>query len=194
VGGIGVGVFLNGLGVPGLSEVLLPLGGLAVSRGQIGLASLLAMALVAQTLGTTLAYFIAKYGGVALVERYGKYVLISSHELKAVDRAFEKYGQWLVFFGAFTPGIQGYIGYVAGLAEMNLARFVASVIFGKLVWIGALVYLGSILGDHIDLIDRSVKQIGVVVLAATIIMVIWYVRKHRSNKADKGAKIEDTRD
>jgi membrane protein DedA with SNARE-associated domain len=179
VAGIGGGVLLNGLGVPGISEVLLPLGGVAVQQGRMDFWLLFAVAMVCQLVGVGLAYAIARYGGLALVERYGKYVLISGRELDAAERAFEKYGSPLVVFGAFTPGIQGFVGYAAGLARMNFTRFLVSVFVGKLVWIGGLLYLGSVLGDHLELIDRSIKQTGVVVLAALIVLGIWYVRRHR---------------
>src|SRR5690242_14771037 len=115
LGGIGLAVFLNGLGVPGLSEVLLPLGGVAVSRGRLGLGPLLAVALVAQMLGLAAAYLLASSGGQVLLERYGRYVLVSGREIRAARRAFERYGQWLVLFGAFIPGVQGFVGYLAGL-------------------------------------------------------------------------------
>lgn len=188
LGGIGLGVFLNGLGVPGLSEVLLPLGGAGVSQGKFDLVGLIAIALVAQLLGLTAAYLIARSGGVTLVERYGKYLFISHRELAASQKAFDKYGDWLVLFGAFIPGIQGFIGYVAGLAELNYVRFIVSAFIGKIIWIGGLVYLGTILGDHIDLIDRVIKQAGVLVLALVIILAIWYVRRNRQRK---GAIVED---
>ncbi len=186
--GIALGVFLNGLGVPGLSEVLLPLGGLAVRRGQLGLPMLFTVAMLAQLAGLTCAYLIARYGGVALVERYGKYVLVSHRELASAQRAFERFGGRLVVFGAFVPGIQGFVGYVAGLARMNYVRFMVSVFLGKLVWIGGLLYLGSVLGGHLDVVDRSIKQIGVVVLATLVLAGFWYVRRHRRNKAAELAR------
>ena len=181
--GIGLGVFLNGLGVPGLSEVLLPLGGVAISQGRLSLPVIFVVAMACQMAGLVLAYVIARYGGIALVERYGKYILISNRELEAANRAFDKYGSWLVLFGAFIPGIQGFVGYIAGLARMNFARFAVSVFVGKLVWVGGLLYLGSVLGDHLDLIDRSIKQIGVVILAALVLNGIWYVRRHHRGGA-----------
>ncbi len=188
VGGIGLGVFLNGLGVPGLSEVLLPLGGAAVSHGRMNLVVLLLVALVSQLVGLSAAYFIAKYGGHALIVKYGKYILVSHRELAAVEKTFEKYGQWLVLFGAFIPGIQGFIGYVAGLAEMNFARFVIAALVGKLVWIGGLVYLGSVLGSHVGAILASMRQVGVLVLAAVLGVGFWYLYTHRQRRRDKGAK------
>jgi membrane protein DedA with SNARE-associated domain len=162
--------------------VLLPLGGLAVKQGQMNLVALLVVAMVAQLAGVTVAYLIARSGGITLVERYGKYVLISTNELNVARRAFEKYGKRIVVVGAFVPGIQGFIGYVAGLAEMKYGHFLLSVFVGKVVWIGGLVYLGTILGTHLDLIDRSMKQIGVVVLASLVLAGIWYLKRHHKNK------------
>jgi membrane protein DedA with SNARE-associated domain len=180
--GISAGVFLNGLSVPGLSEVLLPLGGLAAKQGHLNLWVLVPAVMAAQLLGLSCAYALARFGGLALVERYGKYILVSHHELAAAQRAFERYGGPLVIVGAFVPGIQGVVGYVAGLAQMKYSRFLAAVFVGKLVWIGGLLYLGSIVGDHIDLIDRSIKQIGIVVLIAVVLAGIWYVYRHKRRK------------
>ncbi|MDB5179054.1 MAG: associated Golgi protein-like protein [Patescibacteria group bacterium] len=186
--GIGIGVFLNGLSVPGLSELLLPLGGVAVTQGRMNLVTLLVVAMGMQLLGVTCAYLLARFGGLVLVERYGKYILISHRELEAAQKLFEKYGGWLVVVGAFIPGIQGLVGYVAGIAQMKYLRFLIAVFVGKLVWIGGLVYLGSVLGDHIDLIDRWIKQIGVVVLAAMVLFVIWYVQQHRKRRKGRNAE------
>lgn len=186
--GIAVGVFLNGMGVPGISELLLPLGGLGVSQGKMSLVWLLLVAMGAQLAGVTAAYWLARTGGLELVERYGKYILVSRRELHAAQRAFERYGAQLVLFGAFIPGIQGFIGYVAGVAEMRYRRFLLFVFLGKLVWIGGLVYVGAVLGDNLELIDRSIKQVGVIVLAALVIAGIWYVRRHRRQRA--GEKLE----
>ena len=178
VAGIGVGVFLNGLGVPGFSEVLLPLAGVGVKQGRLDLVTVFVVAMVFQLAGVSIAYAIARYGGVVMVERYGKYILVSHKELKTAQRAFDKHGEWLILFGAFIPGIQGFIGYIGGLAEMNYWRFIASAFVGKLVWVGGLLYLGSVLGNHMDLIDRSIKQIGVIVLLALILFITWYIIRH----------------
>ncbi len=61
------------------------------------------------------------------------------------------------------------------------------MLVGKIVWIGGLVFLGTVLGDHLALIDRGIKQIGVVVLASVIILAVWYIRHLRR----KGPEVEN---
>jgi membrane protein DedA with SNARE-associated domain len=173
--GIGVGVFLNGLGVPGLSEVLLPLAGVAVKQGTLNLWAVFVIAMVGQMLGTTAAYIIARGGGLPLIEKYGKYVFINRRELDATEKAFNRYGGRIVILGAFIPGSQGFVGYAAGVAKMGFGWFFTSVFIGKLVWVGGLLYLGMILGDHIDLIDQGIKKAGIVVLALLVVAALWYV-------------------
>lgn len=177
--GVAAGVFLNGLGVPGLGEVLLPLGGLAVREGRLSLAWLLPIALVAQVAGVMAAYAIARFGGVALVERYGRYVLISHRDLQTAHRAAQKYGRPLALVGAFVPGIQGFIGYAAGLAEMDPWQFLLAAAAGKLIWIGGLIALGIVLGNHLALIDNSIKQTGLIVLLGLVALIVGQVIRHR---------------
>jgi membrane protein DedA with SNARE-associated domain len=91
----------------------------------------------------------------------------------------------MVVIGAFTPGIQGFVGYAAGFAQMNYTRFVIAVFFGKLVWVSALLYLGWILGNHLALIDRIIQQFGLAVLVVFVVAGVWYVRRHRRLLADQ---------
>jgi membrane protein DedA with SNARE-associated domain len=181
LGGIAVGVFLNGLGIPGISEVLLPLSGVAVRDGHQSLYTLLPVAMIAQLAGVSLAYAIARYGGIGLIERYGKYILISHKELQSAHRQFNKH-PWLIVVGGCVPGIQGFIGYIGGIADLNYGRFLASVAVGKVIWIGGLVALGYALGNQVDKLDGILSQLGLVVLVLVIIVIIWYLWSHRSHE------------
>jgi membrane protein DedA with SNARE-associated domain len=181
--GVGIGVFLNGMGIPGLSEVLLPLAGVAIRQGSQSFIQVFAVALVAQLTGTCLAYAIARGGGLPLIERYGKYIFISRRELDATERAFNRYGGRIVVIGAFVPGSQGFIGYAAGVARMNFGWFFLSILVGKIIWVAGLLYAGVLVGDHIGLVDKSIKEIGLVVLALLGAALIWYIYNHkRSNR------------
>ena len=172
--GITIGVFLNGLGVPGISEVMLPLSGVAVREGKMSLVPLLIVAMIAQLIGVSLAYLIAKYGGIELVERYGKYILISKKELESANRALTK-RPWMIVVGGFIPGIQGFIGYVGGIADLSYRRFIASVFIGKLIWIGGLVALGYALGSQVARLDSIIRQFGIIILVLVIAAIVWYV-------------------
>jgi membrane protein DedA with SNARE-associated domain len=180
--GIGIGVFFNGLGVPGLSEVLLPLGGVGIRQGHINVIAMFVVVMACQIAGLTLAYWIARVGGLRVIERYGKYIFVSHRDVISAQRAFDKYGIRMIAIGSFVPGVQGFVGYAAGFAQMNYMRFIVAAFVGKLVWVSALMYLGWILGSHLGLLDKFIQQFGIIVLLAVIIAGIWYVRRHRQMK------------
>ena len=192
--GIAIGVFMNGLGVPGLSEVLLPLAGVAARQGRLDLPVLFVVLIACQLAGVSLAYFIARKGGLPLVRRYGKYLMLSTRELDATERAFDRYGGRMIVVGSFTPGVQGYVGYIAGVANMNYGRFLVAAFIGKLVWVSGLLYLGWVLGRHLGLIDRSIEQIGVVVLLALVIGLILYLRKQSQNNTEPASEAKKETD
>ena len=181
---VAVGVFLNGIGVPGLGELLLPLGGAAVRTGHVNVVELYIVALIAQVLGLTVSYWIGRSGGLILVERYGKYIFLNQRELRAAHKAFEKYGSPMVLVGAFVPGPQAFVGYVAGIAQMNFSRFLVSATIGKAIWVGGLMFLGYELANNLSLIDSSIKQIGLVILVVLVATGVWYLIRHRNKKAN----------
>lgn len=177
--GLGIGALANTTGIPIPSEVVLPLGGLAVRTGQTNAALMFVMFVVAQMLGLVISFSLARFGGAGLIEKYGKYFLISRHELHKAERAFEKHGSLLVIVGLCLPAIHGYIGYPAGIARMNIARFLSFALAGVLIWTAALMYIGYMLGSQLEMIDRIFRQFSLVIVALLLGTVIWYIRHRR---------------
>lgn len=177
--GVSVGLFVNCLGIPIPSEIIIPLAGISVRQGHNNLILAIIVTVGAQMLGLYVSYLIGRFGGVELIQRYGKYVFISSHELERAENAFEKYGGRLVFFGLILPGIHGFVGYPAGIAKMAIWRFSITAVFGALIWSGALLAVGYFLGDHLGQIDAIFHKFGVIIVIAIIAAALWYINKQR---------------
>lgn len=177
---IGAAAALNGLGVPGISEVVLPLSGVSIRQGHLPALPLVIVVMLLQMVGLSLAFMIARFGGVELLERYGKYVLITRRELDHAQGVFNRRGTLMIAVGGFVPGLQGFIGYIGGLAEMRFRRFLIAAFAGKLVWNIGLLALGYALADQIGLIEQVLHQIGIaIVLLAIIAGIWWYLRRRR---------------
>jgi membrane protein DedA with SNARE-associated domain len=177
--GVSVGLFINCLGIPISSEIIIPLTGIGVRQGHINLILALAVTIGAQMLGLFASYDIGRFGGLGLISRYGKYVFISQHELERTEKAFEKYGGRLVFFGLILPGIHGFVGYPAGIAKMAIGSFAATALAGAAIWSGALLALGYFLGDHLAEIDAIFRQFGVFIVLAFILVGAYYINIKR---------------
>src|ERR1700693_865759 len=83
--------------IPLPSEVIMPFAGYLVSIGQFSLIGAATAGAIGCHIGSTVAYYIAPYGGRPVLERWGEYVLISRAEIKRADDFFARYGSATVF-------------------------------------------------------------------------------------------------
>ena len=156
---------------------------MGVREGSLHALPLLIIATIAQVVALSITYFIARYGGIELVERYGKYVLIRRHELEKAQAAFTKYGGRIVLIGLCLPAIHGYVGYPAGIGKMKFSRFVIFATIGSAAWTILLGSLGYFLGGHLNAINvilhRFALAIAIIVVA---VVVLWIVRQRRRQR------------
>ena len=167
--------------IPLPSEIIMPFSGYLVSRGELNLWGVGVAGAVGCVLGSLVAYWVGMYGGRPMIERYGKYILLSRHDLDLADRWFAKYGEAIVFVSRLLPAIRTFIAFPAGVARMNLTRFVIYTFAGSLLWCIALAYVGQKLGEKWDK-DPTLKTwfhrfdfvIGIVIVVA----VAWWIWRH----------------
>ena len=103
---------------------------------------------IGNTLGSLVAYAIGAYGGRPFLERYGKYLLIRPHEIELADHFFAKWGSQTVFFSRLLPIVRTFISFPAGVARMDLRKFVVYSTAGAFLWSILLVWAGVQLGDN----------------------------------------------
>ena len=167
--------------IPLPSEIIMPFSGYLVSRGEMNLWGVGVAGAVGCVLGSLVAYWVGMYGGRPLIEKYGRYILLSHHDLDIADRWFAKYGEAIVFVSRLLPAIRTFIAFPAGVARMNLTRFVIYTFAGSLPWCLGLAYIGQKLGEKWNKDDtlkiwfhRFDFVIGIVVLAGAT----WWIWRH----------------
>src|SRR5947208_3554115 len=139
-------------------------------------------------IGSLVAYWAGRYGGRRFIEKYGRYVLISHHDLDLADRWFASYGEVIVFASRLLPVVRTFIAFPAGVARMNLTRFTVYTFLGSLPWCLGLAYVGQILGEQWDK-SEALKSwfhrfdflLGIIILLAAA----WWVWRHlRHSRTD----------
>lgn len=133
-------------------------------------------------LGSILAYWIGAIGGRPLVERYGKWVLMSRHDLDRMTHFFEKYGSITVLIGRLLPVVRTFIAFPAGIARMPQWRFHIYTFVGSWPWCFVLAYAGQKLGKSWNDPNSSFHELfhkfHNVVLVVLIAGVVWFVWSH----------------
>ena len=89
--------------IPLPSEIIMPFAGFLVSSGRFSLFWVATAGALGCNLGSVVAYWIGAKGGRPLVERYGRWVLMSHHDLDRMTEFFNRYGSITVLSPGFCP-------------------------------------------------------------------------------------------
>jgi membrane protein DedA with SNARE-associated domain len=167
--------------IPLPSEIIMPFSGYLVSTGEMTLWGVSIAGAAGCVLGSLVAYAAGMYGGRPFIEKYGRYILLSRHDLDVADRWFAKRGEVIVFVSRLLPAIRTFIAFPAGVARMNLPRFVVYTFAGSLPWCLGLAYAGQKLGEQWDK-DDTLKtwfhRFDFVIGIVGVLAVSWWVWRH----------------
>jgi membrane protein DedA with SNARE-associated domain len=164
--------------IPLPSEIIMPFSGFLVFQGQMSLNGIALAGAIGCVLGSIPAYYLGMLGGRPLVEKYGKWVLISHRDLDWADRAFAKHGEIIIFIGRLLPAVRTFIAFPAGVAKMRMSKFIMYTFVGSLIWCYLLGYAGFVLGEHWDSLKVYFHQFHYGIAGAGLLFVIWYIRRH----------------
>ncbi|KKQ72441.1 MAG: hypothetical protein US94_C0043G0006 [Berkelbacteria bacterium GW2011_GWB1_38_5] len=177
-GGVILLMAIESANIPLPSEIIMPFSGFLVAQGELNLWLVGLAGAIGCVVGSIVSYWLGAYGGRPLIEKYGKYILISHHDLDLADRWFKKHGEATVFVGRLLPVIRTFISFPAGIAKMNFPKFIIYSFLGSFPWTLALAYLGQKLGENWESLRGYFHGVDWVILGLIIIGIIWWVRRH----------------
>ena len=196
-GGV-VGIMaLESANIPIPSEVTMPLSGwlLVQARGGTGLEALLLGGLwggLGCTLGSVASYALGSFGGRALLDRYGKYLMLNAHDLELADRWFARWGEWTAFLSRLLPIVRTFISFPAGVSRARFLPFVAYTFVGSFLWCAGLAYGGFAFGARWEELRAIMRPfdipIGIIILGGMIYYLIHHIR--RGSRSDKAQELE----
>lgn len=174
--------------MPVPSEIVMPFSGYLVVRdGQMSLLGVVLAGSVGCTIGSIGAYIVGFYAGRPLIIRYGKYILLSEKHLVTAEKWFEKWGDKATFIARLLPVIRTVISLPAGIAKMNLRKFVFYSFVGSVPWTLMLAYVGYWLGPEWESIKGVFRELDILVVLAAILVIVWYVYRLRKNNSKREA-------
>jgi membrane protein DedA with SNARE-associated domain len=171
--------------IPLPSEIIMPFAGYLVHTGRFQLLWAATAGALGCNLGSVIAYEIGCYGGRPLIEKYGRYVWLSRHDLDMAERFFDRFGSAAVFFGRLLPVIRTFIALPAGLAKMPRLRFHVYTFLGSWPWCFGLAWVGMKLGEHWESDPRLkhwLHRLDLVIVIAILAAAFLFVRSHWRNR------------
>lgn len=177
-GGVMLLMAIESACIPLPSEIIMPFSGYLVFKGEMTLWGVALAGAIGCVLGSIPAYYLGMYGGRPLVQKYGKWVLISHHDLHIADRWFEKHGEIIIFIGRLLPAVRTFIAFPAGIARMHMGKFILYTFTGSLIWCWLLAYAGMKMGENWESLKVYFHEFHYVIVFAAVVFMIWYIRRH----------------
>src|SRR4030088_2303271 len=186
--GLFVVMFLGTMGAPAGTEFVMPTAGALAAQGHpASIGSPPARVLVgiigtvAEVCGATALYAVGYYGGVPVLERYGKYVGFKHSALEKVHGFYERFGPITVFWCRFIPFVRGVASFPAGISQMQKRYFITYTAIGSAIFCFGLAYLGNAAGNNLQALlphlHKATLAIVIVVLVLIVAAVaVWLVR------------------
>jgi membrane protein DedA with SNARE-associated domain len=179
--------------IPLPSEIIMPLAGwMLIESAGLGIGYIALAAFcggLGNLFGSLIAYWVGAKGGIPLLRRYGKYILITNHDLDLANHWFGKYGDWITFIARFVPAVRTFISLPAGIARMPVWKFSFYAFIGSFIWSAALAYGGYVLGQNWERIREAMRPFDLPIVGAFIILVIVFVwLRLRSRKSSPESK------
>lgn len=180
--GIGFLMFLENIFPPIPSELIMPLAGFTVTQGKLNMQFVILAGTLGSVFGALPWYYLGKLVGETRlrgwIDKYGKWLTLSSKDIDKSKRWLSKYGKATVFFGRLIPGIRTFISVPAGLEKMPLIPFLLYSFAGSLIWTAILTYAGFLLGNNYQQVEKYMKPISVIVIASiAIYLIISFIRR-----------------
>ncbi len=191
--GITILMALESACIPIPSEVIMPFSGYLVWEGRFSLGTVVLWGTIGNLIGSIIAYLIGFYGGRTLLEKYGKYILISGDDLNRAERWFKKYGSVSVLFSRMLPLIRTFISFPAGIARMPFGKFVVYTFLGSLPWSFFLTYyIGVMGGENWQNIEPYFRKFDWLIVILVISLIgLWLFKKIKNPPSRKASEGEE---
>jgi membrane protein DedA with SNARE-associated domain len=162
-------------------DSILVLSGIAVHRGELSLGITIAVAYAGSLCGISLSYVLGRTGAIYALERFRPLDRWVNRHLPQVQKWFERYGKWTLFFGYFIAGVRHFTALAAGMSKVRFRIFALYAWPGGFVWVASFVSIGYYLGAEWEQIRRRFDR-GALIAAGVLALIGvlgWWLRRKR---------------
>jgi membrane protein DedA with SNARE-associated domain len=176
-------LLLEDFGVPVPGETTLILAAVYAGAGRLNIVLVGLLAFLAAVAGDNIGFAIGHFGGRPLVERYGRYIFLTSERIDKATSFFERHGGKIVVVARFVEGLRQANGIVAGISGMHWAKFLAFNALGAALWVATWTTLGYLSGGHINSIYNAASRYSTYLAIAVALLILIYIARRLFKRA-----------
>jgi len=176
--GIALLMAIESANIPLPSEFIMPYAGFMVQQGKLNIHLAALAGAVGCVLGSVPSYWLGKVGGRSFLLKYGKFLLLSEHDLVVAERWTQKYGDLSFFLCRMLPVVRTFISLPAGILNAHFWPFVIYTFIGSLIWSYGLVYVGVIFGENLETFRAIWHKFDYAIIGLLVVLGVLYLWRH----------------
>ena len=138
-------------------------------------------AMLGAIIGDNIGYLIGRYGGYALLHKFGGVLKIDDDRLKVGQYLFRLHGSKIVFFGRFISFLRSWAAFFAGVNKMHWKEFLLYNALGGIFWAAFYGTLGYFFGKGVGVVSTPIRY--AFFLVGIFYLVISTLYLHRNLKS-----------
>ena len=167
--------FLEAAGIPVSSEITFGFAGVLAYQGHLNLGLVIIIGALAELAGSYASYAVGRVGGRPLVQRLGRYVLVTGSDVDRAERFLEGRGAWAIPVGRMLPFVRAFTSIVAGLLRVPPIRFGILSLIGTVLYAVTVTSLGYALGSAWQSVSHGLSVLGYVVFAVIVVAIVGFI-------------------
>lgn len=171
--------------VPIPSEVVMTFAGFLAWSGKMDLLLVVGSGTLGNLVGSYLLYRLGEGPGLSAVEKYGKYFLIEEEDILNAQALFQRYGGLIILTGRMLPAVRTVISLPAGMARMDVWKFLVLTLVGSIPWNAMLAYLGWVLGENWVIIENYTRVLDYAAAVLLVLAIAWFYTYKSRRKAQR---------
>lgn len=167
--------FLEACCIPIPSEVTFGFAGVLAYQGHLSLALVIIVGTLAELAGSMVSYGVGRVAERPVIDRFGRYLLITRADIDRADRFLSGRGSWAIPLGRALPVVRAFTSIAAGLAGVRALRFAVLSLIGTVVYASVVASIGYSLGSAWNRIAHDMSLAGYVIVALVVAAIAAFI-------------------
>jgi membrane protein DedA with SNARE-associated domain len=180
--------FLEACCIPISSEVIFGFAGVLAYQGHLNLALVIIVGTLAELAGSFVAYSVGRVAERPVIERLGRYLLVSRNDIGRTERFLAGRGGWAIPVGRALPVVRSFTSLVAGFAGVPALRFGVLSLLGTVVYVSGMSSIGYAVGPAWNRVSADLSVAGYVIVgvavAALAVFITYRLRELRRESTE----------
>ena len=152
--------FLEACCIPIPSEITFGFAGVLAGEGHLNIIGVIVVGTIAELIGSFVAYGVGRVCERPVVNKFGRYLLITEADIDRAERFLAGRGIWAIPVGRALPVVRTFVSIVAGFLEVPPLLFGILSLIGTAIWVTVISLIGYAVGSAWQSVAHGIAVAG----------------------------------